>query len=61
MISPAKLANKTRPASVGKMNSANKTSVGSKQTKPSQTVLFFFELMQGKQMWNCLVFKDRCQ
>jgi hypothetical protein len=34
MIFPAKLANKTYTASVAKMNSANKTSIGSKQAQP---------------------------
>jgi hypothetical protein len=53
MIGPAKLANKTCAASVAKMNSAHKRSVGSKQTKPSQTKLFLSERMQGKQVWNC--------
>jgi len=47
MIGPAKLANKTCAASVAKMNSAHKTSTGSKQIKPSQTIQFLFELMQG--------------
>jgi len=36
MIGQVKLANKTCAASVAKMNSANKTSVETKQTKPSQ-------------------------
>jgi hypothetical protein len=42
MIGPAKLANKTFAASVAKINSANKASVGSKQTKPSQAKPYYF-------------------
>jgi len=34
MTGPVKLTNKMWDASVTKMNSANKTSVGSKQAKP---------------------------
>jgi hypothetical protein len=41
----AKLANKTCAASIVRMNSANKTSFGSKQVQPSQTMLFLFELL----------------
>jgi hypothetical protein len=38
MIGPVKLANKMRAASVLRMNSANITSIGSKQAKPSHTI-----------------------
>ena len=43
MIGPAKLANKTCAASIAKMNSTNKTSVGN--SKPSQAIPFLFELL----------------
>ena len=59
MIGPAKLANKTCAASVARMNSANKTSTGSKQAMPSEAILILFELLYGKQVWNCLLFNDR--
>jgi hypothetical protein len=39
MISPEKLANKTCTTSIARMNSANKTSFGIKQAKPSHTIL----------------------
>jgi hypothetical protein len=38
MIVPAKLANKMCTDSTARMNSANKTSVGSNQAKPSHTI-----------------------
>jgi hypothetical protein len=39
MIGPAKLANKTCTASIARKNSANNTSFGIKQAKPSHTIL----------------------
>jgi hypothetical protein len=42
MFSPAKLANKMCAASVVRMNSANKTSIGS---NPSQAIPLLFELL----------------
>jgi hypothetical protein len=38
LTGPAKLANKMCAASVTRMNSANKISVGSKQAKPCHTI-----------------------
>jgi len=38
MTGPVKFANKMWDASVMKMNSANKTSVGSKEAKPCHTI-----------------------
>jgi hypothetical protein len=41
----SELANKMYAASVVRMNSANKTNVGSKQANPSQTIPLMFELL----------------
>jgi len=38
MTGPAKLANKMCAASIARMNSTNKISIGSKQAKPSHTI-----------------------
>jgi len=58
MIGPGKLANKTCAASVARMNSANKANVGNKTDKTCQAIPVLFELLQKKQVWNCLVFND---
>jgi hypothetical protein len=58
MIGPGKLSNKTCAASVVRMSSANKASVGNEQAKPHQAISFLFELLLEKQAWNCLMFND---
>jgi hypothetical protein len=48
MIGPVKLANEMCAASVARMTSANKTSVGSKQSKPSQAIPFLLGTLERK-------------
>jgi hypothetical protein len=59
MIGPMKLANKMCVASVPRMNSANVTSIGSKQA--SQAIPFLFELLYGRcriVLWSMIVVSE---